>query len=588
MRALHDRHRRHLTVGLALVVSGCWIGGLAPAEARADWAVTALATAFPVGPYTSLYVDPADPRRVAIGTADGVVAWSEDGGASANEAQALSPRRYDASALRGRSTLSLLGRPPVDPGNLPVARGSTGRAGPAPRHPPLSPLEPRPANRAMRLFLQSMRDGTRFPRWAFWMGIGSTWTDVSGVAMPGRGGRMVAASSAGVILSDRGRRSWTRTLGGPGPMWHEGDLAATAVTIDPHDDAHVLAGTVLGVWESNDGGFTFAPHAAPSLRDEVVTVFQWDPNAPGTLYAIGDRVILRSDDAGRSFEAVYGSAAAINGVAFSSDAAFVATSNGLVHVVGTDERTLLRGRAVIGVVPSGSGVVVATDTELLSARPGRGMRVIAHTAGDDPFLALRGGPGLAWAITSTGVYRLSEAPVVASRPTARRSPHLVATGLEVETAVIEHLGLGEPPENRLHDRWYAMLLPRVVANVSGGSVLSDGLTHDGTFPVRFRMAEATSDATVEGSVFAVWDLSEIVFGQSVNPNLIIESGLRDNRERILREVRRRYRDAAFLVRRLERPPADPRAEVGVRLRLEEEASYLEALSGRAVVQGEMP
>jgi hypothetical protein len=216
------------------------------------------------------------------------------------------------------------------------------------------------------------------------------------------------------------------------------------------------------------------------------------------------------------------------------------------------------------------------------------MRVLGRTAGDDPFLALRGGPGLAFALTATGVYRLTDAPSPARHAIARRRPRLVASAFEVEHAVNERFGLGDPPDNRLNDRWYAKLLPRVVANVSGGDVASDGLTYDGTFPIRYREARATSDASFEGSVFAIWDLSEILFGQTVNPNLIIESGLRDARDRILREVRSRYRDAAFLVRRLERPPVDPRVAVRLRLRLEEQAAYLEAMSGREVVQGEAP
>jgi hypothetical protein len=88
---------------------------------------------------------------------------------------------------------------------------------------------------------------------------------------------------------------------------------------------------------------------------------------------------------------------------------------------------------------------------------------------------------------------------------------------------------------------------------------------------------------------AYWDLSDIIFGENSNisnPNLLLESGLREGQIQILNEVRWRYRQAASLVRRLQRPPADPASRLSLQLRLEEHAAYLEALAGRQIVTGE--
>jgi hypothetical protein len=71
-----------------------------------------------------------------------------------------------------------------------------------------------------------------------------------------------------------------------------------------------------------------------------------------------------------------------------------------------------------------------------------------------------------------------------------------------------------------------------------------------------------------------------------NPHLFLESNLRNHRERILAEVRSRYRECAGMAALLDDPPADPEVELLWRLRLEEHCAYLEGMSGRPILKEE--
>ena len=152
--------------------------------------------------------------------------------------------------------------------------------------------------------------------------------------------------------------------------------------------------------------------------------------------------------------------------------------------------------------------------------------------------------------------------------------------------MLDHLGLGNPEDTRLHDRWYAKLLPKVNFDAVGTQGDTSSLMIDYTLPLDFRYARADNSVNVEFAVTATWDLSSIVFGDdnASNPDLFIESTLRGNRQRILMEVRERYRKAAILAHRLKSPPADPKQAFMWTTRLEEHVSYLEFVTGKQILK----
>ena len=90
------------------------LAAAAPGAARAQRVsptVTNMTGSFRGGPYTSLSVYPGSSQRIAVGTADGHVLWSEDGGVTAYEAQVLVPRKFDPVTIRSgqRAQFSMRG-----------------------------------------------------------------------------------------------------------------------------------------------------------------------------------------------------------------------------------------------------------------------------------------------------------------------------------------------------------------------------------------------------------------------------------------------------------------------------------------------
>ncbi|HEY5920249.1 MAG TPA: hypothetical protein VIV11_01205 [Kofleriaceae bacterium] len=548
-----------MRAGSTIVVAALALSVATPAAAQ--FAVENVSPAFPPGPYTALTVDRNNPRRVAVGTSSGRVAWSDDAGRTAHESSALQARDYDVMSMRGTGTRFLF--------------SSAQRT-----------------NRAIRLFNVAGAKGVQIPRWASWMALSDPITDVTAIALPSGDGRMVLASAAGVYLSDVQRTMWTRMLGGPAPMPKKHDLVGTSVAISPKDSRVVLAGTSQGLYVSRDGGFTFSPHR--QLTDAIVGVI-WDATRPELIVVITTEAVMQSADGGEKFQQAFANAD-VRDIALTDDGALVATADGLHVIEASGERKLLAGKSVVGVVPWQDGTtLVATDTALFVLGRDGGRIDLLHATEQDPFLRLVGRPPLAYALTASGVFRVGERE---QRVRAQTPPRLKLSLVSLERIVMRNT-IEDPEDTRMQDRWYARLLPRVIVEVRGYVDRSDRIMFDGTFPVRYRFAEATADARTERMVWAMWDLSKVVFGSGnvTNPNLLIESQLRTTRERIAKEVRTRYREAAALTNQLARPPADPLTAILWRMRLEELSAYLEALAGREVVdlgtspltdQGELP
>jgi len=532
--------------------------------------------AFPTGPYTALAVDSKHPGHLAVGTATGRVAWSEDAGRSSHESIAIASREFSKTTLRGlggrgRDALPTIpqcplrddrrGRTTADP-NCAAGTGSRRAA---------------PTGRAGRLFGVASSKGLPWARWASWMVLNDSNTDISGIALPSVDGRMALATSAGVYLSDVKRSMWTRTLGGPGPMPNKDDLIATSIAISPTNPRIVVAGTSKGLYVSHDGGNTFSAHV--ELSDTIYGVV-WNAARPELLLAITGDGVMQSSDDGKHFEGAF--SGEVRDVTLTEDGGLISTSDGIHVISSAGDKTLLAGKSIIGAVPwQGGATLAATETALFVVGTNGGRIELLHTAEADPFLRLVGHEPFAYAMTSTAVYRIGQAE---KRLPARKPPHLRLSLEELERLVMRNT-IETPDDTRLHERWYSRLLPQVVVEVSGVIDRTDSVTYDATFPVSFRAAHSIPSARTEWIAYATWDLGSILFGSrsATNPNLVIESQLRATRDRIAKEVRTRYREAAELAHELARPPADPLTAFDWRMRLEELSAYLEALAGRQVL-----
>lgn len=526
-------------------------------QVRADTSILNIGPAFPAGPYTALHVDRSNPQRLAVGTADGRIAWSENAAKRVVEARVRSPRHYDAMAIRGQTKNASLG----------------------------SQTALIKTQRPVRLFIRSLGTGRGIVRWQHWRAISAPQTDITSIALPAPGGQMMAATSAGILIADAKGGAWTRTLGAPGTMPREEvDLVGLTVIANPAKPSFVLAGTTKGVFLSRDGGMNFSPHTDSQITEEMVFEFLWDAAEPEIVLAVGADVILQSEDAGEHFQVAFIAPAEINAVVNSDMGVFVATTEGLSLVTGEGNVQVLSGESILGVVPWTKDRALALTAHSLYLVNAYGeTTVLMRTTDADPFLRLDGAPGLAYMLSNSGVFRIGDEEARKPNP---KGPVLSMSMSAVQAAMLDHLGLGNPEDTRLNSRWYAKLLPRVVFDAVAYQRRNDSTMQDYTLPIELRFARATNEANAEFSIMAMWNLSSVLFGDTnvSNPDLFIESTLRGNRQRILAEVRTRYREAAMLAKQLHAPTVDPKTAFLWRTRLEEHTSYLRFVSGREVLK----
>ena len=572
----------------------------APGAAHAQGAsssptITNMTAAFHGGPYTSMSVYPGNPQRIAIGTASGHITWSEDGGVTALEAQVLVPRRFDPVTIRSGQRAQFSMRGDTDLNDVDDAVTD----------PNFRP--DKVAQRPVLQFIYLLGLGLSPGRIQIWMQTSDAIAELGDIAWPKGDGPMLLAAQAGLMVSDKSRFSWSRTLGGPGYIPREGDLIGLSVAIDPQNARHMLAATDRGMQVSDNGGATWAPHPDTDFEDSWVTRIVWDPENPQLVFAVTPDTILLSQDGGVTFEPSFSASGEIKDLALSAEAAVVATSEGIQVATSEGINTLLADKDLIGAIPWRDGTFLAatSDTLFLVTADGKPRQILTTSPGD-LYLRLAGDANSAWLLSTYNVLQIGD-PVTRSRGRLKgRPPRMLLSFEELERAVLEYTGLGGPNDTRLHVRWYSKLLPKL--RVRGGGRIGPEPNNLQSpfrwysprwFPVGTR--EFRDEIVLPGQVWqthamaqgenwfdvtAWWDLNEIFSGDShvSNPNLIIESQIRDKRDTVIQQVRWHYRECAALVADLARPPADVALELAWRTRLEEHASYLEWMSGRKVVK----
>lgn len=550
------------------------LGAASVAAAQPAPPIHDVSARFPLGPYATITTAPTDPAVVAVGTETGTVGWSRDGGRSVETTDVLIFRKMDPVTLRGTSGYGALAMRPDPPEEQSAAKNVRGRVDPAEGGED-------DEVRSMHQFLELLNMGLPGGRYALWMSVTDPQTMIHAIAIAAGSSALAVAAPSGIWLSDRSGGGWLKRFGAPGVMPRERDPMGLAVGIDPRDPRHILAATDGGIMVSHDGGNLFMPHPDGALDGAWVTRITWDPANPDLVFMVAPDQIYLSQDGGRSFEPSFSAEGEIRDLALSPDAAIVATSEGLYLAYADRVDHVLKGKDLVGAIAwTGGRILAASADQLFLVEPGGATQVLRTTTPKDPFLRMAGGEPVGWLLSRDNVYRIGDEP--RTRGTA---PRLLLTAVQVERAVLAYNNLGGPGNTRLHNRWYAKLLPDVEVAFHGRVGGDDWRLIDATFPIGERYLRASAHDRLEWSVWASWDLSDIVFGDSnaVNPNLIIETNLREKRKMLLDNVQRTYREVAELAEGMARPPADPEAALLDKFRLAELASYLEFLAGRPII-----
>ncbi|TMQ70938.1 MAG: hypothetical protein E6K80_07005 [Candidatus Eisenbacteria bacterium] len=303
----------------------------------------------PGGSVRALAADPHDPQRLYLGTADGVLYRSSDGGRHWQRPTPGFPRRgcsLDAIAVGDRGTVFVGFWEVGGPGGGLARSDDGGRSfallkgvdHESVRALALAPSDPQtlavgtlsgvflstnggrawtrvtPQGDADLRNIESVafdpRDarvvyvGTWHLAWKTSDG-GATWSpihrgmvddsDVMTLTVDPRDSQTVYATACtGVYVSSRGGFSWTLTRGIPKPS-----RRTRAFAIDPRDSKRLLAGTTEGLWSSENGGRAWRRVTDPDL---VVNAVLARPD--GTILLGAEEAgVLRSEDGGRTWSA---------------------------------------------------------------------------------------------------------------------------------------------------------------------------------------------------------------------------------------------------------------------------------------------
>jgi hypothetical protein len=507
---------------------------------------------FQTGVYSTIAVNPADPLVFAVGTSDGHVLHTVDGARTVVEALVNPMRIYGIMTLRGQPTIRpAIGRVMRPPG-------------------------------AMRLFITTLRAGLTATRWAVWMSMDDPPSDIIDIAIPAEG-KLAAVSPFGVFVSDVHRESWLRTLGEHHPRLPK--VSQTAVAVSPGDPSLMLAGSTAGLWISRNGGESWTRHPDKTLAEEFIGRILWDPGLPDLVFVASGGVVYQSEDGGATFAAALQVDGDILSMALTEEGMVLGTTAGAVFATGEGNQVSLASEVVLGVVNLGGGAfLAATELGLFLVPPGQKPIALHRTTSLDPFVGLGGNDQLAWAATRHEIFRIG--PAEDTSPN-RRPPVIGVTLTTMEQSAMRRLGIMDPKDTRLGQRWWSYVLPRVVLEVRGNHDRDFMISRDGTFPtLDYRFARESGEDGVEWTLTAHFDLSHLVFQKDSlsNPFGFQESNLRNMRDSLLAEVRWRYREARMLADALKNRPNDEQVRLLWELRLEEHAAYLEAMTGQKLLE----
>jgi photosystem II stability/assembly factor-like uncharacterized protein len=222
----------------------------------------------PGGNVRALALDPGDAQRIYLGTADGLLYRSDDGG--------LHWRRLDPGfPMRGRSLDEIV----VDPSGV-VFVGYwevNGKGGGVAR---------------------STDGGTTFVVLKGVRGL-----SVRALALAPSDPKVIAAGTlSGVFLSRNGGQSWMRIT----PQGHPDLRNIGSLAFDPTDPQVIYAGTWHLGWKTLDGGAKWAPVHRGMIDDSDVMTLTVDRRNPRTVYATACSGIYRSTEGARQWTKLQG------------------------------------------------------------------------------------------------------------------------------------------------------------------------------------------------------------------------------------------------------------------------------------------
>ena len=217
----------------------------------------------------SLAADPHNPRRLYLGTSDGHVFGSRDGG-----------EYWQLLGRTGNRQDSVVTAILVDPRDSRVLFAATWT------------LEPGGGG----VFRSEDQGGT-------WQAAGLLGQSVRALARaPSQPNTLVAGTLDGIYRSDDGAKTWKHIS----PAGDAEIRNLDSVAIDPHDPQTIYVGTFHLPWKTTDGGRRWFPINTGMIDDSDVMSILIDRTKPDRIYASACSGIYRSDNAGLEWKKIQG------------------------------------------------------------------------------------------------------------------------------------------------------------------------------------------------------------------------------------------------------------------------------------------
>ncbi len=445
-----------------------------------------------------------------------------------------------------------------------------------------------------------------------------------------------ACTEFGLYRTDDGGHNWMRVFIGINSKGRE----ANHIAVSPRDPRRVLLATSNGLYVSSDGGNNFTKSGAQGVGGTGVNWIHFSPDRPGYVFAATSFGLLRSRDDGRTWAWVYlttfPSARVVRYIAidpFARARAYIATHDGIfatedIYRGGTESWRRVGGlrftshevkklevcqrhrghlwaltRLKMAKVDE-PGLHDAGGAYLWESRDGgRNWRVInsGNTKGwitwfeSDPR-----DPDLLWIVWTRSISRMrwrpARAPRVSARQ-ARRATRVLATTPPVGDVIqAAQRYTGTEIGQRLRYRRLARLrawVPKLEVELDVGRARELRAGVDALYPtLPFRRRSWQRGLRTEFRVMLSWDLAPLVFQLSASLFGRISRLNDDVRSNLTSMIHRAYSELKRLrVKMLLDPPRELRVRVMYRLRIEELTAYINMLSGgylRRYQRGDQP
>lgn len=213
-------------------------------------------------------------------------------------------------------------------------------------------------------------------------------------------GRLLAGTVAGLYSSDDHGRTWSRRT--------PPSLSVLAIASHPARPGRVWIGTEgAGVWVSDDGGTSFHPSSRGITNLRVTALARWrDEVLAAVVHAGPGSGVYRSRDGGLSFAPAPEALPTVLGLASVGDAAYAATEQGLWGwLAGRWQRLPELGTERVEQVVAAAGRVVARTAERLYERRQDRFVPVAYRHG--PPRSLLVAADALWVSDAAGLYRLA-------------------------------------------------------------------------------------------------------------------------------------------------------------------------------------